>query len=311
MRYFWSIYLVMAVAGTAGVYVAAPLARPYIPDFLKILHRAEQRTETAESPPPLVLKINRAPPAERQSPADAPAPDAPSSRSAAADEMPPALHGIYLVQRGEKAGWGVTRQQASYYMLDGARAGTVDGGALLDFQGSHSSSKGNMVECRLHAAGIPAKPLLVSAADVHLFTGDYRKLSANQLADLKAYYALSGKIAQRKKELLQISAQKNPFFETYQAKYKILMAHVDKAKALTTQRDKAIESERLRIEDKLREMKVSENRLRQEYQDFHQRFKTWKEQHAGEIPQPEKDPSIQQWTRQRAALAPRVPGLAY
>jgi hypothetical protein len=312
MRYFWPIYLVAAAAGTAGVYIAAPFARPYAPAFLK---PSPASAPDGSGPPPAPANPSEPRSAEPSAPAvpaqtAAPA-GSPPSQHATADELPPALHGIYLAQRGEKPSWGITRQQTVYYTLDGARVGTVDGGILIDFLGARTSSRGSMVECVLHAPNVPATPLLISLDDACLFIGDYRKLSANQTADLKTYYVFSDKIAQRKKELLQVSATKNPFFETYQARYKILMAHVDKAKELTVQRDKAMDLERLRIEEQLSEMKVAENQIRREYQELHQKFKTWKEQHAGEIPQPENDPSIQQWTRQRAELISRIPGLAY
>ena len=35
MRFFWPVYISVAAAATAGMYVAAPLARPYVPDFLQ------------------------------------------------------------------------------------------------------------------------------------------------------------------------------------------------------------------------------------------------------------------------------------
>jgi hypothetical protein len=305
MRYFWPIYLVTAAVGTAGVYVAAPLARPFVPDALKravsaVLSRQPPETEASGAE-------TLSPPSPLSPPSMLPSP----RQDAEADELPPALHGIYFAQRGEKPGWGVTRHPTAYYTSDGTRAGQVDGGVLLDFQGTRTSSKGGMVECILHGENIPATPLLVSAADIYLFTGDYRKLSSNQLADLKAYYALGGKIALRKKELLQDAARKNPFFESYQTSYNTLMAHVEQAKELTTRRDKAMDLDRMRVEDKLREMKVAEVRLRKEYDEIHQKFRTWKEQHANELAKPENDASVRQWAQQQAELIPRVPGLAY
>ena len=295
MRNFWPIYLITATVGTVGVYIAAPMARPFVPDVLKRMipvANSQQSVETA----------NRAVPA--------PSP-APTSRVAEADELPPALHGIYLARSNEKPVWGITRHLASYYLPNGTRVGQVDGGIFLDFQNMRTSSKGNMVECILQGESIPATSMLVNLADVLLFTGDYRKLSTTQLADLKQYYALSGKIAVRKKELLQESAKKNPFFATYQASYNTLTRHTEQAKELTAQRDKATERDRMRIEDKLREMKVAEVQIRKDYDAIHQKFRAWKDQHASELAKPEDDASIRQWTRQQADLAPRMPGLAY
>ncbi|MDD4175337.1 MAG: hypothetical protein PHN34_13955 [Kiritimatiellae bacterium] len=257
--------------------------------------------------------------AERTAVRVEPAPTAPvpveqalaATREAQLEELPPALNGIYLAQRGERPGWGVTHQRTVYYTLDGTRAGHVEGGALLEFHGTRTSSKGGMVECILQEDNIPATPMLVSASDVYLFTGDHRKLSPRQRDDLKAYYALTGKIAARKKELLQLAADRNPFFTEYQAAYKTLMAHIETAKALSLKRDKASELEKMRIEDSLRQMKMTEAQLRKTYDAIHLKFRTWKEQHANEIAKPENDAQVQQWTQQRLALIPRVPGLAY
>ena len=298
MRNFWLIYLITAAAATVGVYVAAPMARPLVPNALK------RAPVVADSRQPADAKA-----ADRST--AAPSPVAPMSQVEEVDELPPALHGIYLARSNEKPGWGITRHAISYYLPNGTRVGQVDGGVLFDFQNTRTSSKGNMVECILHGENIPATPMLVNTADVLLFTGDYRKLSPVQLAALNQYYALSGKIAARKKELLQESAQKNPFFATYQASYNTLTRHTEQAKELTAQRDKAMDSERMRIEDKLREMKLAEIQIRKDYDAIHQKFRAWKDQHANELTKPENDASIQQWMQQQTDLLPRVPGLAY
>ena len=65
------------------------------------------------------------------------------------------------------------------------------------------------------------------------------------------------------------------------------------------------------IEDQLREMKMTEARLRREYDAAHLKFRAWKDQHAEEIAKPDEDPFVKQWAQQKAELIPRVPGLAY
>jgi len=308
MRFFWPIYIGAAVAGTCGVYVAAPLARPLVAVFRKPADSAVSAPVAPQAA--AVLK-----PVAPSRPELAPPPPKPAPQQIRAaqldEETPPALNGIYLAQRGEKPGWGVTHQRTSYYTLEGTRVGAVAGGVLLEYRKAHSSSKGGMIECVLYENGTASAPLLVSAKDIFLFTGSFRKLSAKQLKDLVGYYALSGKIALRKTELLQASAAKNPYFTAYNAAHKALMAHIDSAKTLATQRDAATELEKTRIEDRLREMKMTETRLRAEYDVQLQKFRTWKKDHPDAVAQPEKDPSIKAWTGEMAALRPRIPGLAY
>ncbi len=320
MRFFLPVYVLSATLATAGVYFAAPLLRPYVPDFLKRPSTSAQTAGADASRPAVVLKTvpsgvpdsvntsdamhasDKAVKTEASGRADTPA---------VLEELPPALNGIYLAQRGEKPGWGITHQRTATYTLDGTRVGQVEGGVLLDFRATRTSSKGGMVECLLYEKETPSVPVLLDVNDAFLFTGDRTKLSARQLADLQAYYALRGKIAGRKNELLQASAAKNPFFEAYQTAYKTLMAQIDRAKELTVQRDRASELEKMRIEDQLREMKVAETRLRAEYDAIHLKFRTWKQQHASELAKPEDDSFVKQWSQQMADLRPRLPGLTY
>ena len=326
MRFFWPIYVLSATVATVGVYVAAPLVRPYVPEFLKRPSKTAQGSgdDRSQSGPVLKYVPSSVPVAADTSEAEGTSDKAvkteasgrvetPGSADASdsAEELPPALNGIYLAQRGDKPGWGITHQRTAYYQLDGSRAGEVQGGVLLDFRGTRTSSKGGMVECVLHENGTPSAPVLLGVNDAFLFTGDRTKLSARQLSNLQAYYALRGKIAGRKNELLQVSAAKNPFFEAYQAAYKTLMAQIDRAKELTAQRDRATELDKMRIEDQLREMKMKETRLRTEYDALHLKFRTWKQQHANELAKPEDDPFVKQWSQQMADLRPRVPGLVY
>ena len=313
MRFFWPIYLVSALVGTAGVYFVAPFARPYVPELFRLPKPAQQNARPASVPVTAPARVpDEAGESVRQPDATRPAEAAAQADNKSSEEMPPALNGIYLAQRGEKPGWGVTHQRTVFYTLEGVRAGSVEGGVMLDFRGTHSSSKGGMVECVLYEHGSPSAPLLVGVKDVFLFTGSFTKLSARQREAVQAYYALSGKIANRKTELLQASAVKNPFFDAYQNAHKALMAHIDRAQALVKQREQTTaEQDKVRLADELREMKVMETRIRAEYDAIHLKFRTWKQEHANEIAQPERDPSITLWTKQKTDLIAQMPGLAY
>ncbi len=314
MKFFWPIYFFAAVVGTAGVYLAAPLARPYVDAVFGTTEPASVRDE---STPQGAAVLQAVPPSSPAQDSGADARARPGTGAAArpplpddGDEAAPAMNGIYPVSRNEKPGWGITFQRTSYFGLDGARLGHVPGGVLLEYRDKRVASIGNMVECVLLENGTPSAPLLVSRKDVLLFTGSYTKLTARQRADLQAYYALSGKIGLRKTELLQAAAAKNPFFATYNQAYKSYMAHIDAAKALTEKRDHAAEQDKTRLEDQLREMKVAETALRQEYDAIHAKFRLWKEQHTNEIAKAETDADVQKWSQEMKALRTRIPGLA-
>lgn len=315
MRYFWPIYILVAVAATAGVYYAAPLARPYIPELLKFQLRTTEplEGEISELPPPKRGVVTDAPKLTAPEPTTPTQPQntTPTKMLEADDDMPPILLGIQLAGRGDKRGWGITHQAANYYAANGTRLGEVVAGTLIKYLGTQSSSKGAMVECQLQGSEHSDTPVLIGASSLYIFTGDYQKLSGKQLADLNTYYTLNGKIAQRKKELLQISAAKNPHFNEYQAKHKRLMDHLEEAKALAKQRDATTTGSHILLDDKLRTMKHRESQLNREYQEIHEKFRAWKEAHTAELPQPNNDPSIKEWLAQKSALFSRIPGLAY
>ena len=305
MKFFWPIYLSSLFIGTAGVYVAAPMARPYVSGIFG--------KNTSRPSPAGKANVPSAQPEKPRLPAAAvpsqPAPpvSAPPEES---DDTPPVLQGINLASRGDKPTWGVTHQRTSYYKTNGARLGHVQGGTLISFKEMRPSSKGMMVACQLLTDGSSNDVYLVSSKDVCLFTGSYAQLTSRQIDALKTYYTLNGKISQRKTELLQVSASKNPFFTAYNAAYTVYTAQIDKAKELTVQRDRATGAEKSSLEDQLREMKMAETRLKAEYEDEHLKFRTWKEQHASELAKPENDPDVKKWTQEMGELRSRIAGLA-
>lgn len=226
------------------------------------------------------------------------------------DELPPALNGIYIVRRGDTPSWGMAHQRASVYKLDGTHSGQIAAGTLVEYRELKKSSKGTMVECIVLMDGRRSEPVLISAKELRLFTGSYEKLSPRQMADLKSYYVLSGKIADRKNELLKIAGAKNPHFAQYEAAHTKLMEHINRAKELSEQRDKATGLIKMRLEDQLRTMKHDEGRLRVAYDAIHKKFRDWKDQNADVLAKPDNDPEIIRVRDEMAELRKRVPGLA-
>ena len=305
MKFFWPIYLSSLFIGTIGVYVAAPLARPYVSGILG--KNTSRPSPAGKADVPFAPLAKPSLPSAAVPPQPAPPVTAPAEES---DETPPVLQGINLASRGDKPTWGVTHQRTSYYKTNGARLGHVPGGTLLAFKETRPSSKGAMVACQLLTAASSNDVYLVSSKDVCLFTGSYTQLTPRQIEALKTYYTLNGKISQRKIELLQDSASKNPFFTAYNTAYTVYMAQIDKAKELTVQRDRATGADKSRFEDQLREMKMAETRLKSECEEEHLKFRTWKEQHASELAKPENDPDVKKWTQEMGELRSRIAGLA-
>ena len=302
MKFFWPIYLSSLLIGTAGVYVVAPRARPSVAAFFR---KHDVRPSAGESAVSGALPQPAQPLAAETTEQQL----LPVSAAADGDETPPASKGILLASGGAKPEWGITNQRTSYYKPNGSRQGHVPAGMLVTFKETRQSSKGVMVACQFPTSGSTNDVYLVSAKDVHLFTGSYTRLSSGQLAALQAYYVLNGKISQRKNDLLLASASKNPFYNTYNTTYTVYMAHLDKAKELALQRNRVTDADKAHLEDQLREMKMAEIRLKAEYDDAHLKFRTWSDQHANEFTKPENDPETKKWMQEMSDLRSKVPDL--
>ncbi len=318
MKLFWPVYSSSLIIGTAIVYILAPFCRPYVAPFLGKEAPGRQSTPAEEDShhvsdlSPQIFEPAPAPSVDAAIPEEE-RPSASPAASAAQTEdtdAPPALQGIYLASYGSKPEWGITWQPTSYYKTNGTRIGQLPGGTVFTYRETLSSSKGVMVKSQLLSSGPTNDVYLIGKKDVYLFTGHYSSLTPRQRTHLTAYYALNGKIALRKNELLQASAAKNPYFSAYHAAYQAYMGHIEKAKAIGEQRDRAMNLERSQFEDKLREMKIQEMRLKTDYETAHKKFRSWKDQHADEQTKPENDPSIRNWSKEMAALRNSIPGLA-
>lgn len=176
MRHFWTIYLTAAVAGTAGVYLLAPLARPFL---------AERGVLRASSAVPVAHEEGAVVPAQEP---------VVLSVTGVADEpvRVPARLGIHLVSRGDVTpSWGMACRPAEYFMMDGLSTGRLEAGKKIDFRSIRCSQQGPMVEFMVDSpVGIPTTPYLVSPTNLFLFTGSYSGLTGAQIEELKDCYAL-------------------------------------------------------------------------------------------------------------------------
>lgn len=296
MKLFWPVYLFSLAVGTAAVYVAAPYARPSVRDLFP---------PEAPAPGP-EAGAEPARPALRQPPP----PAAAAVGSRGDEELPPALCGVYPAAGNEEPGWGITCQQTAYYSPGGSRLGTLPGGVLFVCGQRSAPSGGPMIACSLVREGGNEGPYLLGRSSVELFTAAHTNLSARQLGALRDYYALKGKIARRRSDLLAASAAGNPHFAEARETYRAYQTHLEQARALAARREQAADSEKTRLEDRLREMKMEEGRLRAATEAANQKFSAWKTRHGGAGTPPEQDPDIARWTRELEPLRAAMPGLA-
>ncbi|MFA7175338.1 MAG: hypothetical protein WC340_18330 [Kiritimatiellia bacterium] len=308
MKKFWMIYASVAIAGSVGIYLAAPLARPLMKRFVK---REEEKivvTNTFKLAQE-TFNIDGEEP-ERQPSAK---PGVPPVAVVEANDIgdPPALLGIFRVSGREKPAWGVVHAKTSLYDGDGKRLGEVPAGIVVYYKEARVSSKGTMAWCALLHKGKEEGPFLIKRADLILFTGNYERLSVQQRATVEAYYKTKGAADERKKDLMHQLAVKNPHYIQYKTAYDIYMAHIDSSKALTAKRDKAEGLVRFNLDDQLRRMKAEGAALQKNYDEIHLKYKGWKEAHAASLPDPAKDQKINEHRSEMQRLSKLIPGLAY
>lgn len=300
MKFFWPIYLSSVVLGTVGVYVAAPLARPYLASAMRNDFPAAAPSAAAANDAGAASASGRG---GASGEAESPAKE---------DEEPtPAMLGVYLASYGDRPGWGITNQRTVSYKPDGTRVGNVPGGLIVSAGLARKSTKGLMIECRFQEGGLTNGLYLVMQKDLYLFTGAYTNLSVRQREALRTYYGLNGKIEARKTDLLLASAAKNPHLSEANAAYKAYTANGEKTRELLLQRDRAVNQDRSRIEDELRELKLKEVTLKADLEAANQKFRGWKLEHGGEVAKPDNDADIKKWRQEMADIRPRLPGLVF
>lgn len=217
------------------------------------------------------------------------------------EEDMPSLRGVMQADPKD-AMWGVVNQVSHIRNLsDGTDAGTVDGGRILVIeQRQHGESGYELIgNFAVHQR---EEPVIMSAADLYCFSGDFNKLSTRQQIALTTYYKLRGEAVALRARLLKESGARSPFFEqTVEANNKL--------KALAAQ---AAELEsKDRTDSRLAKLKNEQAVAHDKYVKLLEKHRAWKKEHASELSDPEKDPKYLEIRAQMQGYAKAIPGLAY
>lgn len=329
---YWSTFFF----GTAGVYYAAPLARPYFatastPNLTPQSERAAANTpgtgSDAHAQPYVVgasettaeshtTSASTATPESRTIISQpAPAPVSAAAASTAADDdddfTAPALNGVFVASTREIPTWGITIKTIPYYKVDGSNQGALPPGTLLLCKSQHSSSRGDMVECMVRRDNRDTGPFLIARKEALFLSGRPDALSQRQLAVLTHYYALVSSIEARKKELIESDAAVNPHVPAARRAYEAYMKNLDEAKRIAAARDAAQGLIRSQHEEKLGRLKFEATRLKAELDKAQEKLREWKKKNPDKVSNPDKDPTILALLQQQKSLASKIPGLAY
>ncbi len=331
---FWPIYIIVAALSLAATWKFAPIAGEKMPPATREKIRKTVAScmgrSTPESAPapvaeggikPLVSKALTksvpAAPVPKAKPAAAgvaapavaaqptAAPKAATTEQAAApspepqnDDELPSLKGIMQADAATAA-WGVLNQTTTAVGLDGEEKGAVRGGRIFLIQSRDTSKKtlgliGNFWPTPM------AEPVRLPATSLYCFSGKPESLSQHQRDCLKKYYELRGEAMEQKNKILRAIAERSPYGR-------------DAAAALRAFKEKAKEVEAFGDADGEANRKATYelSQLRVKVQELTQKHKEWKEKHAAELPDPEKDPVYRQKLKEAKAYMAPIAGMAF
>ncbi len=212
------------------------------------------------------------------------------------DDPTPAQKGVRAVSQMD-ADWAVLRQTTLVERLDGAPLGRVKGGRFFVIERRFNSDDGLMLIGNFTPKKLD-EPVQIPALSVYGFTGSPDRLSAHQRDCLRKYYELRGAAVERRAELAEASAKASPYLKPA-------------ADALREFRERAKKAERARDSDVNRKATYDLSALRAKVQELNRKHKAWKERHAGEMADPEKDAAYLKILEEQKAYAASITGLAF
>jgi hypothetical protein len=306
MKKIWMPFVLILISGTVAIYYCAPLCSktlmPFVPNWMKP-HAPTVASTTFITNTAVVTGLPKESP---QKPSQKKKEVLPEDDSF----VSPALEGIFYARSSELPGWGVTHQKTPYYNDKGSHLGAIESGEILNcVKGKIISSKGELLECQLRKSTNTV--LFVARKDAHFFTGDYNKLAPKQIQMLASYYQFNGKIAERRRKLLEDGATLNPHFQASRAAYQALIKNIEEAKLLQQQQATATDSKKMALDEALRALKIKEVGLRKTFDELQRNFIEWKTQHASQLSNPETDPTLKTWIAEKQKLLEGLPGLAF
>ena len=312
-KYFWPIYVAVASVSCALVWRFAPAIGVRLPPAVRARICNAVDTTIASFSGRVVAQERGSPDApeqepdlsdvvaqERESPeAVAQQRDPPRSKGALAldPNRPPAERGVRPVD-AIHAKWGVMTGVTSVEKLDGTPIGDVPGGRFFKIKKTITTPSGLMVTGTfVHQK--TKQTVRIPVDRINCLTGSSGYLSTNQQDCLRMYYQLTGEAEALKARLMREAAKKSPYLQ-------------DAANALRElrAREKSVEKLKGADVDTLRKATYEISQLRVKFQELNQKHENWKEEHAAELPDPEKDPAYLEIINRRRRYADSIPGLA-
>ena len=205
--------------------------------------------------------------------------------------------GIVRVGPSSSSGatWCVLSHVTPVEGLDGKVIGNVAGGRLFLIERREKVDRTLMLVGNFTPKKLP-QTVRVAAKDVICFTGSPDDLSEGQKSNLRMYYQINGEAETLKSQLQVKESKKNPYA-------------VEAAKALSELRAKEAAANNANDADSNRNATYDIAPLAEKVRSLNKKAKEWKEAHASELSDPEKDPAYLKIIKERDKYGEAIPGL--
>lgn len=222
-----------------------------------------------------------------------------AQRETPQSERSPYDKGIVRVGPSSSSGatWCVLSHLTPVEGIDGKVIGNVAGGRFFLIERREKVDKTLMLVGNFTPKKLP-QTVRVAANDVICFTGSPDDLSKNQRSNLRMYYQINGEAENLKSQLQVKESKKNPYA-------------VEAAKALSKLREKEAAASNANDADSNRNATYDIAPLAEKVRTLSKKAKEWKEAHASELSNPEKDPAYLKIIEERNKYGEAIPGLAF
>lgn len=194
-------------------------------------------------------------------------------------QEPPVATVTRVAYLGPKTGWGIVKATSPFYAPDGKRLGTLPGGTLFTYNGVKSSSRNDVLVCRVRRGAEQEGPYLIDCTDIAGYEGDLSALNPELIQNLLRYFTLNGRIEERLAALKQEANAKNPHSESARQTHQAYQASIEKAAAMEREMNSLTGARRSKALDALRTLKYEQAALKTQSDQAAAAFKAWQEAH--------------------------------
>lgn len=204
--------------------------------------------------------------------------------------------------------WGVIVFDTGAFKQDGKRIpNKAPGGTLIEITDAVMTKQGReLASCWCWSGRRWDGPVLIPTTDLLMFEGGRGDILAEDVDNLMAYYKLNASLIARKEAIEKAAIDANPHAARLRDMSAAYNAKAERVKELTSQRDLAKGAARVKIADELRKLEAVNAKEQSALKRQVDLYNKWKENHAQEPADFEKDREYASIKRKMSELHPKV-----